>query len=125
MKRLRIVFVIFFAMLIVGILYIRFLNSTVEYMVSEVSKAYDCVSSDYDKTAEHLEKISKTLDKNGVIYCTFINQSLLSDIDDKLLECRELYIQGNKDALKLSLVELRSMIDYLKTTEEFNLKKIM
>ena len=125
MKKIRIAAILLVLLFIGSGIYVNFLKNSVNKMNSAVSEAYYCVDSAYTDIPKKLDSVSRELDKNEIVFCAFIDQKLISEVQCELLTAKELYNQKNKSELKLSLIRLNEKIDSLKDTEEFNLKKIL
>ena len=125
MKKIRMVAILLVILIIGSCIYVNFLKNSVEKMNTAVSEAYYCVDSEYTNIPEKLDTVKNELDKKGIVFCAFIDQKLIKDVEDELWIARELYNQRNKSGLKISLIRLNEKIDSLKDTEEFNLKKIL
>lgn len=125
MKKIRIVAILLVILIIGSCIYVNFLKNSVKKMNTAVSEAYYCVDSEYTNIPAKLDTVKNELDKKGIVFCAFIDQKLIKDVEDELWIARELYNQRNKSGLKISLIRLNEKIDSLKDTEEFNLKKIL
>lgn len=125
MKKIIIAIILLICMLTSSGIYINCLKNSVAEMNTAVSEAYVCIEYSYRDIPEKLNTIDHRLKKTETVLCAFIDQDLISDVKTELLISRELYIQNDKNGLKVSLIRLYKAIEALKATEEFNLKKIL
>lgn len=125
MKKIWIAVILPICLFIGSGIYVHILKDSINTMNNFVAEAYACTEYSYTDIPEKLNRIELELNKNEIMFCAFIDQKLISDVKDELMIAKELYTQHSTDNLKISLIRLYEKINYLKSNEEFNIKKIL
>lgn len=125
MKKITLAVLLLLLLCIGSGIYVNFLKHSVDIMNNNVIEAYRRVDSLYDEIPTNLNNINSVLETDGTVLCAFIDQKLINDVKNEFAAAKELYLQQDKQGLKLSLVRLKDKINTLKDTEEFDFKKIL